>query len=102
MFPADEGELREISDLGKYCVFHVPSTIRSYDVLTPKHIWRIIENDISLFWQRYKKTLGRKAVLDCLLEGCEYGLPLQKWETVMRVIHRKSSLRCIDCGVKTA
>lgn len=86
LFPADKGVLPEIPDFGNHRVFHVPSAIRSYYVLTPKHVWRVIENDSSLFAQRYKRTLGREAFLDCLLEGREYGYPLQEWEAVVRSI----------------
>ena len=69
LFPADEGELPEIPDLGDSCVFHVPSAIRSYYVLTPRHIWRVIGNHDSLFAQRYERTLVREAFLDCLLSS---------------------------------
>ncbi|MCK4279481.1 MAG: hypothetical protein KAW94_02790 [Candidatus Thorarchaeota archaeon] len=86
LFPADEGELPEIPDFGNYRVFHVPSAIRSYYVLTPKHIWRVIGNHNSPFAQRYERTLGREAFLDCLLEGRESGPPLQEWEAVVRRI----------------
>jgi len=83
LFPADEGVLPEIPDFGKSRVFHVPSAIRSYYVLTPKHIWRVIGHNSSLFAQRYERTLGREAFLDCLLEGREYRSPLQEWEAVV-------------------
>ena len=86
MFPADEGELPDIPSFRDSRVFHVPFAIRSYYVLTPKHVWRVIRNHNSLFAQRYDRTLGRKAFLDCLLEGRESGPPLQEWETVARRI----------------
>lgn len=86
LFQADEGELSEIPDFENYRVFHVPSAIRSYYVLTPKYVWRVIENDSSLFAQRCERTLGREAFLDCLLEEHEYGLPLHEWEAVVRHI----------------
>jgi len=70
--------LPEIPDFRKSRVFHVPSAIRSYYVLTPKYVWRVIENENSLFAQRYERILGREAFLDCLLEGRESGPPLQE------------------------
>ena len=86
LFPADEGVLPEIPDFRDTRVFHVPFAIRSYCVLTPRCVWRVIGNHDSLFAQRYERTLGREAFLDCLLEGCESGPALQEWEAVVRHI----------------
>ena len=76
VFPADESVLPEIPDFRDSRVFHVPSAIRSYYALKPRYVWRVIGNHNSLFAQRYERTLGREAFLDCLLEGCESGPPL--------------------------
>jgi len=86
LFSTIEAVLPGIPDFGDSRVFHVPSAIRYYYVRTPKHIWRVIGNHSSLFTQRYERTLGREAFLDCLLEDREFGPPFQKWKAIVRHI----------------